>query len=525
LKKSSLVIWLLCDEQPITKEEPMVQRHRTTPEQQLQWSAEMIAHAGEYGLVTRLARQSGLSRPTLYALKMRALQALHQTFAPPPLPVAPTVLLERQVLTLLVHAHATHRGIQTCLRLLLQQGHSLPTITTILQAAQQRALTWMASHAPATPRALALDELYANNRTGAYLHVVDVQSGAVWAAEGPLAADAESWILVLWSLQERGVIWDRLVGDHGAALLAGAQAVSPDVPFQRDVWHELDRCARVQARLDRVVARLVARTPAVERQAARVAAGKRARGQHTQTDLTLHHSNVRYAQRTAEDVRFLTQELRRLWEVVVIDQRGVLDAAQRQTDLECALALLAEVAATAPAAQQHEIGALHKTLEAALPDVLTFVAQVAQVQTDLHPLLPPEKQALLGWAWLRRKMLGWTSAAILEAVPAAWRAAGRILLHSWDDAVRVSSSVERWHSILRPHVAVHRTLTRGMLALLAVWHNHRVFTRGVNKGKSPVQLSGMLDAPSDWLVALGYPPAAVPLQPDQPGAATLACAA
>lgn len=503
----------------------MVQPYRSTPEQQLQWSAEMIAHAGEYGLVTRLARQSGLSRPTLYALKARALQALHQTFAPPPVAVAPTVTLERQVLTLLVHAHATQRGIQTCLRHLLQQGHSLPTITAILQAAQQRALTWMTSHAPATPRALALDELYANNRTGAYLHVVDVHSGAVWAAEGPLAADTESWILVLWSLQERGVVWDRLVGDHGAALHAGALSVSPDVPFQRDVWHELDRCARVQARLDRAVTRLVARTPAVARQAARVAAGKRARGHHIQADLTRHQHDVRAAQRTANDVRFLTQELRRLWEVVVIDQRGLLDAAQRQADLACALDLLAEVAQTAAAAQQHEIGGLHTTLAAALPDLLTFVAQVAQVQRDLQPQLPPAQQALLGWAWLRRKMLGWTSAAILEAVPAAWRAAGRILLHSWDDAVRVSSSVERWHSILRPHVAVHRALTTGMLALLAVWHNHRVFTRGVNKGKSPLQLSGMLDAPTDWLVALGYPPAAAPLQPDQPGAAVLACAA
>ena len=204
----------------------MVQQHRSTPEQHLQWSAEMIAHAGEYGLVTRLARQSGLSRPTLYALKARALQALHQTFAPPPVTLAPTVVLERQVLTMLVHAHATQRGIQTCLRQLLQQGHSMPTITAIIQAAQQQALAWMASHAPATPRALALDELYANNRSGAYLHVVDVHGGAVWAAEGPLAVDAESWTLVLWSLQDRGVIWDRLVGDHGAALHAGTAPTS-----------------------------------------------------------------------------------------------------------------------------------------------------------------------------------------------------------------------------------------------------------------------------------------------------------
>ena len=66
--------------------------------------------------------------------------------------------------------------------------------------------------------------------------------------------------------------------------------------------------------------------------------------------------------------------------------------------------------------------------------------------------------------------------------------------------------MERWHSILRPHLAVHRTLASGRLALLAVWHNHRVVRRGKHKGQSPLHLSGMVDAPTDWLVALGYLP-------------------
>jgi hypothetical protein len=39
-----------------------------------------------------------------------------------------------------------------------------------------------------------------------------------------------------------------------------------------------------------------------------------------------------------------------------------------------------------------------------------------------------------------------------------------------------------------------------------VWHNHRVFPRGTHAGWSPLQLSGMTEAPTDWLVALGYPP-------------------
>ena len=118
-----------------------------------------------------------------------------------------------------------------------------------------------------------------------------------------------------------------------------------------------------------------------------------------------------------------------------------------------------------------------------------------------------------------------------------------MLLAAWDDAVHVSSGVERYsspnssceegvkalaglirlkprlhattprgllyHSIMRPHLAVHRTLSTGMLALLAVWHNHRVFTRGIHTGKKPLHLSGMTDAPTDWLTALGYPPSSI----------------
>src|SRR5918911_4066857 len=139
------------------------------------------------------------------------------------------------------------------------------------------------------------------------------------------------------------------------------------------------------------------------------------------------------------------------------------------------------------------------------------------------------RSARRSWTRRWRCWLRWGRRELLAALPAAWQAGARILLATWEDAnrARVSSAVERWHSIQRPHLAVHRTLTRGRLALLAVWHNHRVFTRGVHKGQSPLHLSGMCDAPADWLVALGYPPAdgaAVPQQP-APLAPALALAA
>ena len=480
--------------------------HPSTPAQRVQWASHLLAHAGEYGCVTALSRIIGVSRATLYAWRARAQQALLHALTPalPAPPLSPTV--DRQVLTLYVAAHASTRGIQRCMATLTQRGISLETITRILHDAEQRALRWMATHVPRTIRALALDEIYANDRQGAYLNGVDVHSGAVWASEGPVAVDTDSWTLVLWELQARGLRWERVVLDGGSAMQAACRQVTPALPLQHDQWHVLHACAQRQARLARHLATLTARTEVVARQAARVAAGQKPKGRTPQTDVAAHTMAVEQATRVVADVRYLLQEVKRLLEVVVVDRRGVLDAPQRQAELEAALALLAEVAATSPAPFQAEVQRMHTGLHDALPTLLTFVEPVAQVQQDLAAVLPPERQVLLGWAWLRRKVLGWTRHDLLAAIPEEWQAAARILLAAWEDAVRVSTAVERWHSILRPHLAVHRTLSSGRLALLAVWHNHRVFTRGVHKGQSRLHLSGMGDAPTDWLVALGYPP-------------------
>jgi hypothetical protein len=425
--------------------------------------------------------------------------------------------LERQILTVW-SAHSSDRDIQTCLRVLAQRGIGLPTITAVLADAEQRALQYLATHMPASVRAVALDEIYANDRRGAYLNLVDVHSGAVWASVGPVAADSDSWTLLLCESQDHGLVCDRAVMDGGAAARAAWQGVHPTLPLQGDQWHVLHTCAQLQGRLERKVHDLHERTAVVARQAARVAAGQAPKGRNPQTDVTAHRAHLAAAERVADAVRYLRQELRRLLSVVLLDQRGVLDAAQRQAELDSLLVLLAEVADGATAPMQGVVRHLYQSVTEALPGLLTFVAHLAHVQADLLPVLGAARQALLGWIWLRRRTLGWRSKEILAAIPADWQAAARILLTAWDDAVRVSTAVERWHSILRMHLSVHRTLSPGRVALLAVWHNHRVFSRGVHKGQNPLQLSGIVDAPTDWLVALGYPPASagetsVPIAP------------
>lgn len=484
----------------------MVQRHPSTLDQRTQAVVHLLAHAGEYGLVTALARELGVSRQTLYTWRARGQHALAQVLGPPrPLPPAPT--LDRQILTLWAEGHASYRGIQTCLHTLTGQWVSLDTITEVLATAQQRALTWMQTHLPPAPRPLALDEIYGRDRHGAYLNGVDALSGAVWLTYGPVPVDAETWTLVLWEGQACGLCWHLVATDGGTAMHEACRTVCPQAPHQRDLWHVLHRASQAQRRLERRVAALVAQTDVVARQAARVAVGQKPKGCNPKTDVAAHAADLARAQQTVANLRYLMQELRHLLAVVVLEHDRLLDLATRQAALEAVMQLLSEVTAQAPASQQAELEQLLTHIQQALPPLLTFVAEVERVQQQLQPVLSPAQQALLAWAWQRRQVVGWQRRDIVAGVPEGWRTAAHRLLATWEGAVRGSSAVEGWHSVLRPHLAVHRVLSPGALALLAVWHNHRVSRRGVHRGTSPLQRSGLRDVATDWLTALGYPPA------------------
>src|SRR5260370_105928 len=126
---------------------------------------------------------------------------------------------------------------------------------------------------------------------------------------------------------------------------------------------------------------------------------------------------------------------------------------------------------------------------------------------SIRPL--PRQPQPLSWPTGRsavRAVVGPIAKELLASVAGDWRPIAAPLLAAWEAAVRASSAVENWHSVLRPYLAVHRSLSSGMVALLAVWHNHRIAGRGLHRGQSPLMRSGMTQASSDWLVALGYPP-------------------
>ena len=245
----------------------MIHTHSSTPSQRVQWVSQLLAHEGSYGVVSQMSRSHAVSRQTLYTWKGKGQAALEGALADKHEPSEADQQLERAILTLLVEGHASYRGIQQCLWVLLGVHVSVGKIAAVVQGAGQRAQQWMSRQVPPQVGGLALDEMYGSTHGQGYLNVVDVHSGAVWASTTLVGVDSESWTLLLWQLEEQGLHWHTTVSDGGRAIGEAVATVKPEQPHQRDVWHLLHACQQVQARLDRQVEELEQRVPIVARQA------------------------------------------------------------------------------------------------------------------------------------------------------------------------------------------------------------------------------------------------------------------
>ncbi|MEO8954095.1 MAG: hypothetical protein ABI465_05965 [Ktedonobacteraceae bacterium] len=481
--------------------------HCSTPQQRTQWVSQMIVSPSPHGLVSQLSRTYQVSRQTLYRWKAKGEQALHHALGADSRQPSQSVPLEHQVLTLLIEAHGSYRNIQTCLWKLFGTRVSLGRISLIVQQAGQRAQECLARQRVDTPRALALDEQYRSQRGKAYLNVIDVHRSQVWATLPPVEVDAESWTLVWWYLQEQGIRCDCSVSDGGRAIQDALSQLHQQASHQRDVWHLFYVASQVQGRLDRALQQAQDRLPTILRQAQRLASGQKVRGRAPKADVSEHQALIERMKYVADGVRYLMQELRTLLEVVVLStdrQGGVLSSQHRQAEIETVLVLLEELQTQTSAGLQSQVHALSKHLRLALSHVLLFARSLDAIQQEACTDLGTQAVQLLGWAGQRRAILGPTTADLVECVEPAWQATAQKLLTAWDQAVRASSAVENWHSIVRPHLAVHHTLSAGMLALLAVWHNHHQAPRGPHLGLSPLQRTGSTQPEIDWLASLGY---------------------
>src|SRR5260370_10313910 len=283
--------------------------HCSTAQQRSEWISQLLVTEPAHGVLSQLSRTHQISRQTLYRGKVKGAQALQAALEPSHGPVKRTMQVQEQALTLLIEAHASYRDIQACLLKLCGRRISLGSITGIVQEAGRRAQRWLSQKGARKTRAWALDEQYSSQRGKAYLNVVDVHSGKVWATLPPVAMDGESWTLVWWYLYEQGLLCERSVSDGGRAIQEALSYVQRLDRHQRDVWHVLHAASQVQGRCDRALHQLQDRLAVIQRQAERVAQGQKARGRAPEANVVEHQQRIERTKYVPQALRYLPHDL------------------------------------------------------------------------------------------------------------------------------------------------------------------------------------------------------------------------
>jgi hypothetical protein len=135
------------------------------------------------------------------------------------------------------------------------------------------------------------------------------------------------------------------------------------------------------------------RRPSIQRQAERVAEGKKPLGRAPETDVAGQEKRIAQASYITGALDYLSQELKSLLEVVVLrsfPQVHVADSLERESEMQAWLALLEELAAVALPTMQKEIQSLAKHVRLALPHLLLFATDLDEPLRQASEALGPE---------------------------------------------------------------------------------------------------------------------------------------
>lgn len=446
----------------------------------------------EWGRVTQLTRQYGVSREFLYQLRDRALEALRSGLAagqPGPRSPEEALIIDRELIrraiVVLPLLKGSVRDIQQGLELLLGVQRSTGYISQTLKAAGEQATAYNSGIRVSLPLLAEADEIFQGRQP--CLTVVDGRSFLVVNLSPAAARDGTTWGVTYLNLLEQGFQFQDLACDGGTGLRAGLKEAQLSIPLRPDLFHLLQEAYRLSRRLENGAYRALETAERARRADLEARGVLRRRGRPLKPLLPLAEAQ----QAAAEAVErvdiycWLLAEIRQALEPISLAHQ-LVSVSQAQTTLETALSLLKQLA-------HPELTAFANDLQAKLPDLLAPLAWLEQQLQPVFESLTADTQAFVLWAWQHRADL---NLDLDPSLPVSLR----LLLQAVGDILslfhRSSSLAESLHSWLRPYLQIHRGMPVWLLPLLQLFWNHHSFQRGKRAGSSPLQLAGVDEVPS-----------------------------
>lgn len=467
-----------------------------------------------YRTITRLAREHGVSRQTVYALAAAGRTVLEQQLTPGrhgPCPLTHVVRVDRNRLVrgslVLTEAGVSERDVATCLAELLDSEVSASWVNAELARQEAAAARRNAEWTPRLGETLAGDEIYSNGAPN--LMVIGNDSLYIYALTRQPACDGETWGCVLVTMPD----CPQFASDAGKGLAAGANLAH--LPAHQVDWDHLLR--PLWGQVARLEDQAYAALQAVEERAALFAQA------HTPKRLEQHWAAWT---RLTADAQALMQR--------ADEFRGLA----RQVDAEFALIDAASGHVRDPRAGAERLRAIGRQLQtwngAIYQKLSTYLLNLADPLFSYQPVLTQALIPLIErwgasaihalsrlwqietddrrqpWSLAERatRQTQWehsldeaSTHLSLEQLGLAWDAVTQVLGHAW----RGSSLVECVNSLLRPRLNNRKHTDQGCLELFRFLHNVRPFQRGKRAGHSPAQLVG-LEVPDDPLILLGLAP-------------------
>ncbi len=209
--------------------------HRTplTTSQKVQCGAKALAGQAVHGTLSALRDEFGISRPTLYEVRVAACDALSAHFEKEEAAhravrvQVDEVQLRRAVVALRAMAPNSIRAIEDLLALRYPGVKlSYGKIQQVLSEAEEQARVFNAQAELSGIEAGALDEMFSQGAP--VLAGVDLDSGLLFALELCEQRDGRTWAEVLGQGRSQGLNLSVVVKDAAAGLAAGVSEVFPE---------------------------------------------------------------------------------------------------------------------------------------------------------------------------------------------------------------------------------------------------------------------------------------------------------
>lgn len=497
----------------------MLERTDLTTPEKIELAAAAVARQGEFGAVSELADDFGLSRHTVYDVQARTAAMLaagvDTDTGEEPLVWVPvdSRQLERAVVALRVVAPNSVRAIEALLPTLYPGlSPSYGVVQGIAAEAERRAEERNAQSDLSGICAGALDEMFSQGDP--VLASVDLDSGLLFMLALRESRSKEDWAEELSACQEQGLDLKVAVKDAALGIAAGVREVFPQAEQRDDCFHALYEMGKVrnfhEKRAYGAMARVEELQAAIDKLKSRKSKKRRKLAQRLRwarqrcnAALELHDS-FEAAQRQATEAM----------EIVDLVGGQLRDAGSMQ-------AQIAQAAATMQAISENKCRKVGRYLQNRAPGLALYATETNQHLSDLSSQ-HGDTEVMLACIILRlvsdlgRRRRPWCRRQdqqhLLGAFAKLKHLAGNLtdtILAEVDQIFqrrhRASSAIEGFNAALRPFLYVHKGVTQGFLELFRFYYNHRRRRWGRHKGTSAHEvLTG--EQVEDWLTELGYPP-------------------